>query len=95
MKNIWNKFKTWFINTILPWFKSKALPWLSKNWFAFSNYFVIVFTYLVVRSHEGFFLVKTILGLWIIISIVYAGIMWIKQIRKKVNSLKDILQSGD
>lgn len=86
-----NKFKNWLNNLIKIikfWFTTIVLPilvktwkifnpWLIKNWFLFTNYSVIFLSYLIVRHHDDISFVKFILGAWMVISIIYAGIKWL------------------
>ena len=68
MKKLWEKIKTWFMQ--------KALPWLKKNWMIIVNYLVIILAYNNVYGKDGVILAETLLGLWIFVSIGYAGWKW-------------------
>ena len=62
------KIKAWFLkiyNSIKTWFL--------KNWFLIVHYIVIFISYSLVYGHDGMVIPETLLGLWLFISIAYAG----------------------
>lgn len=83
LKELWQKFKTWVLQTALPWLLkawTKIKPWFIKNWFMIINYFIIFMSYNVVYGKEDVILAEFLLGFWMFLSVGYAGYLWFKKI---------------
>lgn len=84
-KKLWEKIKAWLLTkwaAIKAWVIAKPWAWLKKNWFLVVNYFVILLVYGNVCDKEDVVLSETLLGLWIFISIAYAGWKWFNKSKK-------------
>jgi hypothetical protein len=54
------------------WATTKVWPWLKKNWMVIVNYLVIFISYSIIYN-KGVEVAETLLGLWIFVSLAYAG----------------------
>ena len=76
MKKLWEKIKIWLLakwTALKVWFVAKPLVWLKKNWMIIVNYLVIALAYNNIYGKDGVVFTEVLLGLWIIVSIGYAG----------------------
>jgi hypothetical protein len=85
MKNLWNKFVAWLLakwTAFKAWFVAKPLVWFKKNWMIVVNYLVILLAYNNIYGKEGVVGAEVLLGLWIFVSIAYAGWKWFNKPRQ-------------
>ena len=68
MKKLWEKIKAWFIKIF-----GIIKTWFIKNWLLFVNYLVVFISYSIIYGHEDVVWAELLLGLWIFVSIGYAG----------------------
>lgn len=71
MKKLWEKIKAWFIKIF-----GIIKTWFIKNWLLFVNYLVVFISYSIIYGHEDVVWAELLLGLWIFVSIGYAGWKW-------------------
>lgn len=65
---MWKKIKAWFLKNY-----GVIKNWFLKNWLLIVNYIVIFVSYSLIYGHDGVTIPETLLGLWLFISMAYAG----------------------
>jgi len=70
---MWEKIKEWFLKSY-----GVVKGWFLKNWLLIVNYIVIFLSYSITYGHDDVVFANVLLGLWLFVSIAYAGYNWFK-----------------
>ena len=70
---MWKKIKTWFLKNCVV-----VKGWFIKNWLLIMSYVVIFLSYSITYGYDDVVFANVLLGLWLFISIGYAGYNWFK-----------------